>query len=79
MSNFQCQYCECYFSTWNGCSQHIARYIKTVYLSIEESNDHEDFSHIDELQTIREEENLPEVFYKYEYESEHRIYWWYFF
>src|SRR6185436_13818420 len=85
MSNFQCQYCERYFSTRNGCSQHITRCIKTVYLSTEESNedasdivssvnemslDYEDFSHIDELQTIREEENLLEVFYKYEYESE---------
>ena len=34
------------------------------------SLNHEDFSRIDELQTIREEENLPEVFYKYEYKSE---------
>ncbi|RHZ85446.1 hypothetical protein Glove_65g33 [Diversispora epigaea] len=78
-TSFQYPHCPRNFSTQNAYSQHVNRYINTVYLSTEESSedisdivssvnemslDDEDFSHINEFQIIREENS--QVFYQYE-------------
>ncbi|RHZ83369.1 hypothetical protein Glove_97g51 [Diversispora epigaea] len=37
--NFKCTFCENYYSTLNGLSQHLKRYKQTFYSSTEESNE----------------------------------------
>ncbi|RHZ86324.1 hypothetical protein Glove_52g73 [Diversispora epigaea] len=78
-TSFQCPHCPRNFLTQNAYSQHVNRYINTVYLSTKESSedisdivssvnemslDDEDFSRINEFQIIREENS--QVFYQYE-------------
>jgi hypothetical protein len=83
--NFKCLYCNRYLSNRNAYSQHV-KYCKELNISTEESNndisstissinemslDSDDFSRIEELQSIREE-NLPpasEISYQYESDS----------
>lgn len=83
--NFKCLYCDRYLSNRNVYSQHI-KFCKELNISTEESNndisdtvssinemslDSDDFSQIEELQSIREE-NLPpasEISYQYESDS----------
>ena len=67
-SNFQCEYCEHYFSSRNGLSQHINRCISSteefsdIASSINDmSLDSRYFEQINELQIIREEENLSKI------------------
>jgi len=83
-TSFQCPHCTRNFSTRNGYSQHVNKCINTVYLSTEESSedisdivssvnemslDEEDFSRINEFQTIREENS--QVFYQYESDQDY--------
>ncbi|RHZ74777.1 hypothetical protein Glove_219g125 [Diversispora epigaea] len=75
-TNFQCEYCNHYYTSRNAYAQHVGRCIKTVICSSTEESgedvssmvssvnemllDNEDFSHIDEFQIIQEE-NLPSI------------------
>jgi hypothetical protein len=79
--NLKCLYCDRYLPNRNAHSQHV-KYCKELNISTEESNndtsdmvlsmslDSEDFSHRDELQSIREENLLPVSEISYQYESD---------
>ncbi|CAG8728160.1 23323_t:CDS:2, partial [Dentiscutata erythropus] len=83
-TNFKCLYCDRYLSSRNAYSQHV-KDCKERYTSTEESNDNissivssindmsfdsDDFSNIEELQSIREENQQPVSEISYQFESD---------